>query len=141
MADQATEERAVALVKVAEGAEGHGPPPVYIIGYGSARAGRGAEPPDRWRCRDRKRRFGQSKSHEKAFNEAGLEAAFERTIGVVVQPGVEFASTEVIPYKPEKAPRLAGALADLPGFVLKRTRPTISRPPALPPWSRTGSRF
>jgi D-tagatose-bisphosphate aldolase class II non-catalytic subunit len=37
----------------------------------------------------------------------------------VVQPGVEFASTEVIPYKPEKAVRLVEALASLPGFVFE----------------------
>ena len=38
---------------------------------------------------------------------------------MVVQPGVEFASTEVIPYNPEKAERLTGALANLPGFVFE----------------------
>ncbi len=57
--------------------------------------------------------------HKKAFTDAGLEAAFARAIGVVVQPGVEFASTEVIPYKPEKAVRLVEALASLPGFVFE----------------------
>ena len=57
--------------------------------------------------------------HRKAFSDAGLEAAFARAIGVVVQPGVEFASTEVVPYKPEKAERLTGALASLPGFVFE----------------------
>ena len=57
--------------------------------------------------------------HEQAFRDAGLEAAFARAIGVVVQPGVEFASTEVIAYKPEKAAHLADALASLPGFVFE----------------------
>jgi D-tagatose 6-phosphate 4-epimerase len=57
--------------------------------------------------------------HEKAFRDAGLETAFARTIGAVVQPGVEFASTEVIPYRPEKAVQLANALAGLPGFVFE----------------------
>jgi D-tagatose-1,6-bisphosphate aldolase subunit GatZ/KbaZ len=57
--------------------------------------------------------------HQKAFTDAGLETAFARAIGVVVQPGVEFASTEVIPYKPEKAAGLVEALASLPGFVFE----------------------
>jgi D-tagatose-bisphosphate aldolase class II non-catalytic subunit len=57
--------------------------------------------------------------HKQAFRHAGLEAAFARAIGAVVQPGVEFASAEVIPYKPEKAVHLANALADLPGFVFE----------------------
>jgi D-tagatose 6-phosphate 4-epimerase len=59
------------------------------------------------------------KVHEKAFRDAGLETAFARAIGAVVQPGAEFASTEVIPYKPEKAVHLANALANLPGFVFE----------------------
>ncbi len=57
--------------------------------------------------------------HQRAFSDAGLEAAFARAIGVVVQPGVEFASAEVIPYKPERAERLTGALANLPDFVFE----------------------
>ena len=57
--------------------------------------------------------------HEKAFGDAGLETAFARAIGAVVQPGVEFASTEVIPYKPEKAARLVDVLASLSGFVFE----------------------
>jgi tagatose-1,6-bisphosphate aldolase non-catalytic subunit AgaZ/GatZ len=39
--------------------------------------------------------------------------------GAVVQPGIEFASTEVIPYKPEKTARLVAALASLPGLVFE----------------------
>jgi D-tagatose 6-phosphate 4-epimerase len=57
--------------------------------------------------------------HRQAFKKAGLEAAFGRAIGVVVQPGVEFASAEVVPYQPAKAKNLTAALSDLPGFVFE----------------------
>jgi D-tagatose-bisphosphate aldolase class II non-catalytic subunit len=119
LADEVTSERAAALAKVAEGAVGDGPAAVYIIGTevpvpGGAQHGLNSlevtRPEAALRTVD---------VHRKAFRNAGLETAFERAIGVVVQPGVEFASTEVIPYKPEKAEPLTGALANLPGFVFE----------------------
>lgn len=119
LADQVTAERAAALAKVAEGVEGHGPPPVYIIGTEVPVPGGAQHALESLEVTRPEAALRTVEVHQKAFSEAGLEAAFERTIGVVVQPGVEFASTEVIPYKPEKARRLAGALADLPGFVFE----------------------
>jgi tagatose-1,6-bisphosphate aldolase non-catalytic subunit AgaZ/GatZ len=80
------------------------------------------------------------KVHEKAFRDAGLETTFARAIGAVVQPGVEFASTEVIPYKSERAVHLANALANLPGFVFEaHSTLTINQLPVLMRWSETGS--
>ena len=118
--DQVTAERAVALVEVAEAAEGRR---ARLRSTSSVR---------KCPCREGRSTHFESlevsrpeaalrtvEVHHKAFNAAGLEAALTRSIGLVVQPGVEFASTEVIPYKPEKARRLAGALADLPGFVFE----------------------
>jgi D-tagatose-1,6-bisphosphate aldolase subunit GatZ/KbaZ len=42
-----------------------------------------------------------------AFLEAGLESAWERVIGVVVQPGVEFGDDFIVDYVPEAAGSLA----------------------------------
>ena len=42
-----------------------------------------------------------------AFLRAGLESAWERVVGVVVQPGVEFGDDFVLPYRPEKAKQLS----------------------------------
>ncbi len=42
-----------------------------------------------------------------AFRRAGLDAAWERVIAVVVQPGVEFGDDFVMPYQPEAARELA----------------------------------
>ena len=119
LADEVTAERAAALAKVAEGSVEDGPAPVYIIGTevpapGGAQHGlkslQATRPEAVLRTVD---------VHRKAFSDAGLEAAFARTIGVVVQPGVEFASADVIPYRPDKAERLKGALANLPGYVFE----------------------
>ncbi len=44
------------------------------------------------------------------FFKAGLHAAWERVIAIVVQPGVEFGDDFVLPYQPEKA-------ADLSRFI------------------------
>ncbi|TJW40351.1 MAG: tagatose-bisphosphate aldolase, partial [Mesorhizobium sp.] len=57
--------------------------------------------------------------HARAFSRAGLEAAFGRAIGVVVQPGVEFGNTEIVPYAPAKATELVAALDRMPQFVFE----------------------
>jgi D-tagatose-1,6-bisphosphate aldolase subunit GatZ/KbaZ len=49
---------------------------------------------------------------QKAFANLGLEAAWERVVGVVVQPGVEFYDQDVLAYDPDQA-------ADLSRFILK----------------------
>jgi D-tagatose-1,6-bisphosphate aldolase subunit GatZ/KbaZ len=44
--------------------------------------------------------------HKQAFAEAGLEEAWDRVVGLVVQPGVEFDNVSVIDYQPDKAREL-----------------------------------
>jgi len=53
------------------------------------------------------------------FQKAGLEVAFERVIGVVVQPGVEFSDLTVTEYDHTKASRLSGVLLEYPGLVFE----------------------
>jgi D-tagatose-1,6-bisphosphate aldolase subunit GatZ/KbaZ len=48
--------------------------------------------------------------HRTVFESRGLQAAWDRVIGVVVQPGVEFDHARVIDYKPEKAQELSEAI-------------------------------
>ncbi len=119
LADGVTAARAAALAKVAEGAAGDGPQPVYIIGTEVPVPGGAQHALDSLEVTRPEAALRTVDVHRKAFSDAGLEAAFARAVGVVVQPGVEFASAEVIPYRPEKAERLTGALANLPGFVFE----------------------
>jgi D-tagatose 6-phosphate 4-epimerase len=117
--DEATAERAADLARVAEGAIGDGFAPVYIIGTEVPVPGGARHVLDSVEVTRPEAAHRTVAVHQKAFSDAGLDAAFARAIGVVVQPGVEFASAEVMPYKPDKAERLKGALADLPGFVFE----------------------
>jgi D-tagatose-1,6-bisphosphate aldolase subunit GatZ/KbaZ len=52
-------------------------------------------------------------THE-AFVREGLESAWERVIGVVVQPGVEFGDDFVLPYQPEKTKELSKFIESQP---------------------------
>jgi D-tagatose-1,6-bisphosphate aldolase subunit GatZ/KbaZ len=55
--------------------------------------------------------------HRRAFADAGVAAALERVIGMVVQPGVEFGNANVVIYRPEKATALSAALGGMAGLV------------------------
>jgi len=117
--DEVAAERSARLVEVAEAADGRNQAPVYVIGTevpfpGGAQHARDSpmvtRPDSVLRTVD---------AHRQAFKALGLENAFERVIGVVVQPGVEFASAEVVAYQPEKARNLVASIADMPGFVFE----------------------
>ena len=107
------------LAKVAEAAVGEGPDPVYVIGTevpGSRRRPARPRVPQSDAAESALRTV---EAHRQAFRAYGIEKAFARAIAVVVQPGVEFASTEVIGYQPDKAGDLAASLAKMPGFVFR----------------------
>ena len=57
--------------------------------------------------------------HRKAFADAGAGVAFDRVIGLVVQPGVEFGNANVLIYEPERARELSGALEQMPGIAFE----------------------
>ena len=49
-----------------------------------------------------------------AFLRVGLDEAWERVMGVVVQPGVEFGDDFILPYQPEKAKELSRFIESQP---------------------------
>lgn len=53
--------------------------------------------------------------HREAFAARGLQAAFDRVIGVVVQPGVDFGNTQIMAYDRPRAVTLAAAATGLGG--------------------------
>ncbi len=57
--------------------------------------------------------------HRRVFAEAGLAGGFERAIGLVVQPGVEFGNHNVIRYDRSKIDALKQVLEDEPQFVFE----------------------
>jgi D-tagatose-1,6-bisphosphate aldolase subunit GatZ/KbaZ len=57
--------------------------------------------------------------HRKVFSDMGLSDAFSRSIGLVVQPGVEFGNHNVIAYDRTKAVALSRVLEEEPQFVFE----------------------
>lgn len=57
--------------------------------------------------------------HRQVFTEQGLEAAFARVLGLVVQPGVEFGNKNTILYRPEAATGLTAVLDDTPQVIFE----------------------
>ena len=57
--------------------------------------------------------------HRAAFAAAGVADAFERVIGIVVQPGVEFGNANVAIYRPERARAPERGAGRLPGLVFE----------------------
>ncbi|MBZ9986564.1 D-tagatose-bisphosphate aldolase, class II, non-catalytic subunit [Mesorhizobium sp. BH1-1-5] len=55
--------------------------------------------------------------HREIFAREGLEEAFGRVIAVVVQPGVEFGSENVVAYRPEASAPLTALLGQETAFV------------------------
>jgi D-tagatose-bisphosphate aldolase class II non-catalytic subunit len=119
LADEPTAERAASLAKVAEAAMTDGAAPVYIIGTEVPVPG-GAQHALASLSVTRPEAVLETVAvHRQAFKMAKLDAAFARVIGVVAQPGVEFASAEVVPYQPERAGNLTAALTHLPDFIFE----------------------
>lgn len=104
-------ERAADLCRAAESALAENSalkhPPLYVIGTevplpgGAQEELHSLEPTE---ARDAQRTIALTR---KAFLERGLEAAWERVIALVVQPGVEFGDAAVVEYRREKAAALS----------------------------------
>lgn len=59
------------------------------------------------------------KEHKRAFIKAGLEDVWNRVIGLVVQPGVEFSHTSVAQYNPDKASELKSIISSTENIVFE----------------------
>jgi len=111
LADEIVSARAADLCSAAEEAhrelQNGSPAPLYVIGtevpIPGGEQGEAAAP-ETTRTQALERTLETARS---AFRAKRLEAAWERVVAVVVQPGVEFGDTAVFPYDPEKAKDLA----------------------------------
>lgn len=110
-------ERAADLCAAAEAARPQGVDPLYIIGTevpvpgGEANGLAGIQVT---RTVDVEATI---ETHRRAFAARGLESAFERVVGVVVQPGVDFDNAGIIAYAPEKATDLSRFIESRKGLV------------------------
>lgn len=119
--DALTAERAARLARAAEDAAARSGqrPPVYIIGTEVPPPGGATHTIEELAVTHPDAALETLAIHRAAFQKAGAEAALERVIGIVVQPGVEFGNANVILYKPEKAKKLAGTLDEMPGLLFE----------------------
>lgn len=76
--------------------------------------------------------------HRQAFSSSGLDAAWDRVIALVVQPGVEFGHESVEDYEPDRAERLSKMLADHRGLVFEAHSTDYQRRKSLAELVRDG---
>ncbi|MGF9565931.1 D-tagatose-bisphosphate aldolase, class II, non-catalytic subunit [Neorhizobium sp. BT27B] len=117
LADEVVAERAAALAAVSESKSAN--LPVYIIGTEVPVPGGASHAVDHLDVTDPAAARRTLDVHSKSFAKRGLEAAFERVIGLVVQPGVEFGNANVIAYDQDRAKSLSHALSDMPSIVFE----------------------
>ncbi|PIE06608.1 MAG: tagatose-bisphosphate aldolase [Rhodobacterales bacterium] len=115
--DEIVSARAAEMAEVAE-ASWEGEPPVYIIGTEVPYPGGVVdEEEDEMHVTGADDVRATIEAFRAAFAARGLEAAWERVTGVVVQPGVEFGDGLVQDYKGAEA--LSKVILDYPGMVFE----------------------
>ncbi|TIQ34651.1 MAG: D-tagatose-bisphosphate aldolase, class II, non-catalytic subunit [Mesorhizobium sp.] len=121
LSDETIAARAADLAAAAEAAVARagGQKPVYIIGTEVPVPGGALEALDHMHVTEPADALRTVEVHRQAFARLGLDAAFSRAVGVVVQPGVEFGNADIIAYAPEKATKLAASLDSVPQFVFE----------------------
>ncbi len=135
LSEQIVAQRAAVLCHAAEQALKDLPPgadlPLYVIGTEvPAPGGESAfgTPPAVTTVENLRRTL---QVFHQAFEEKGLSAAWQRVIGVVVQPGVEFGDDVVFAYDRSKARSLAIGLPDSPSLVYEAHSTDYQSPGAL----------
>lgn len=113
--------RAVRLCLAAEAAwqQAGGEAPVYVIGTEVPVPGGATESIEGLAATTPEAALATIAAHREAFQTAGLDAAWQRVIGSVVQPGVEFDHHQVVDYVPARAAALSAAIDAVPGVVFE----------------------
>jgi D-tagatose-1,6-bisphosphate aldolase subunit GatZ/KbaZ len=114
-------ERAARLAAVAEAAARDCglPKPVYVIGTEVPIPGGALETLHAVEVTRPEAVVATVELHRRAFERFGISEAFSRCIAVVVQPGVEFGTDNVLLYDAPLAAPLSAARALIPGFVFE----------------------
>nr|WP_314539321.1 D-tagatose-bisphosphate aldolase, class II, non-catalytic subunit [uncultured Massilia sp.] len=111
--------RAARLCAVAERAwrAAGGEAPVYVVGTEVPVPGGAHEDLDTLSVTTPQAAAATIAAHRHAFAQAGLDGAWPRVVGLVVQPGVEFDHHKVIDYRPEQAVALSRFIEAEPTLV------------------------
>jgi D-tagatose-1,6-bisphosphate aldolase subunit GatZ/KbaZ len=131
LSDEIVAERAALLCARAEDAweSVGGEPPVYVIGTEVPVPGGAQETLHQLAVTEPRAALATVAAHRAAFTRRGLDAAWDRVIGLVVQPGVEFDQDSVVEYVPGKARRLSGTLEQAGAHLVFEAHSTDYQPP------------
>ena len=121
LGDEVIAERTASLCAVTEAVwrKVGGEAPVYIIGTEVPVPGGAHETLHGLAVTTPEAARATLEAHRRAFVRHGVEAAWARVIGLVVQPGVEFDHHQVIDYVPAKAVALSRSIESLEGVVFE----------------------
>ena len=133
LADSVVASRAARLCRIAEDAwaRAGGEAPVYIIGTEVPKPGGAAESLEALEVTDPEAVGVTLEAHRAAFAAEGLESAWPRVVGLVVQPGVEFDHHKVIDYDRRKAERLSRRITSEPNLVFEAHSTDYQKPSGL----------
>jgi D-tagatose-1,6-bisphosphate aldolase subunit GatZ/KbaZ len=133
LGDELIAERTATLCTVTEEAwqRAGGEPPVYVIGSEVPVPGGAHETLTELAVTTPEAAYATLEAHRKAFARHGLESAWSRVIGLVVQPGVEFDHHHVIDYVPSKAVALSRSIESVDGVVFEAHSTDYQTPGAL----------
>ena len=102
---------------------------VYIVGTEVPPPGGATEAIERLQVTPAKAVRETVAAHRIAFVDRGLESAWSRVIGLVVQPGVEFDHMSVRDFVPSEAKELSALISELPNLVYE-AHSTDYQPPS-----------
>jgi D-tagatose-1,6-bisphosphate aldolase subunit GatZ/KbaZ len=120
--------RAAALCQAAEEASPGNP--VYVVGTEVPPPG-GALATERLHITNADDAQRTIELHRRAFVESGLEAAWQRVIAIVVQPGVEYGNDGVLPYDRTAAASLSRFIENVPTLIFEAHSTDYQLPTAL----------
>lgn len=132
--EQTIADRAAALCETAESASRELPsnsPPLYVVGTEVPAPGGEAGPEESILITAADHVQSTLRAFQRAFHSRGLDDAWERVIGLVVQPGVEFGENNVFDYDRRKAQALSAALPERPQLVYEAHSTDYQRGPSL----------
>jgi D-tagatose-1,6-bisphosphate aldolase subunit GatZ/KbaZ len=133
LGDEVIAERNAALCKITEAAwrSAGGEPPGYIIGSEVPVPGGAHETLEGLSVTTPDAATATIEAHRRAFARHGVDGAWNRVMGLVVQPGVEFDHHQVIDYVPSKAVALSRSIESVPGMVFEAHSTDYQTPAAL----------
>ncbi len=133
LGDEMIAERNAALCAIAEAAwrSAGGEPPGYIIGSEVPVPGGAHETLEDLSVTTPQAAHATIEAHRRAFARHGVEAAWARVLGLVVQPGVEFGHYQVIDYVRSKAAALSKCIEPVAGMVFEAHSTDYQTPAAL----------